>query len=66
MLMSFVNDLLDLGRIEEGCFKLEQKEFSFRQTLHETYLMFKKSADMEGKKLIYNISKSMPEMLIGD
>lgn len=58
--MSFVNDLLDLARIEDNIFTLVKAEFSFHKTLHETYLMFKKHADMQGKKLIYNINKSMP------
>ena len=66
LLMSFVNDLLDLARIEEGFFALEQEAFSFHKKLHETYLMFKKHADMQGKKLIYNINESMPELIYGD
>ena len=64
--MSFVDDLLDLARIEEGYFSLEKVEFSFHKVLHETYLMFKRHADLQGKKLIYNISKTMPAMIYGD
>ena len=66
LLMSFVNDLLDLARIEEGFFTLEQAEFNFHKMLHETYLMFKRHADMEGKKLIYSVHRSMPELIYGD
>jgi len=66
LLLSFCNDLLDLAKIDEGFFKLEQAEFSFPKVLHETYLMFKRHADMQGKKLIYSINKSMPEMIYGD
>mmetsp|Transcript_35766 Transcript_35766/g.43746 ORF Transcript_35766/g.43746 Transcript_35766/m.43746 type:complete len:118 (+) Transcript_35766:286-639(+) len=64
--MSFVNDLLDLARIEEGFFALEQAQFNFHKVMHETYLMFKRHADMQGKKLIYNVHRSMPELIYGD
>ena len=66
LLLSFVNDLLDLARIEEGIFSLDQSEFSFHKMLHETYLMFKRHAEMQDKKLIYSISKSMPSAIYGD
>jgi len=64
--MSFVNDLLDYSRIEEGFFSLDETEFSFHQVLHETYLMFKRHADLQGKKLIYSINKTMPKYIYGD
>lgn len=64
--MSFVSDLLDLACIEDGFFALEKAEFSFHNTLHDVYLMFKKHADLQGKKLIYNINKSMPDLIYGD
>ena len=34
--------------------------------LHETYLMFKRHADLQGKKLIYSINKTMPKLILGD
>jgi signal transduction histidine kinase len=46
LLLSFVNDLLDLARIDEGFFNLEKAEFSFHKVMHETYLMFKRHADI--------------------
>lgn len=66
LLLSFVNDLLDFARIEEGYFTLDQAEFSFHKVMHDIYLMFKQYSDMQGKNLIYNISKSMPVAIYGD
>ena len=66
LLLSFVNDLLDLAQIEEGALNLDRIAFSFHDVLNDVYLMFKRHAEMEGKKLIYNVSKSFPQLIIGD
>ena len=63
---SLVNDLLDLARIEDGKFSLNKAPFSFQDVLQDVYLMFKKNAEIESKKLIYNISKSFPSQIFGD
>ena len=66
LLLSFVNDLIDLARIEEGYFTLDKTEFSFHKLMNETYLMFNRHAEMQGKKLIYDVHNSMPELIYGD
>ena len=66
LLLSFVNDLLDSARIDEGFFTLDKTEFSFHKLVHETYLMFNSHAEMQGKKMIYSVHKSMPEAIYGD
>ena len=63
---SFVNDLLDLAQIEDGAFNLDKSAFSFHEVIHDVYLMFKRHAEIEDKKLIYNISKSFPPRIVGD
>jgi len=66
LLMSYVNDLLDMAQVEEGVFNLNTMEFKLRQLIKETYLMFKRAADIQGTKLIYHIQENVPYLIIGD
>ena len=66
LLLSFVTDLLDLAQIEEGVLSLDHSAFSFHRVVNDVYLMFKRHAEIEGKKLIYSVSKSMPDLILGD
>ena len=66
LLLSFVTDLLDLAQIDEGVLNLDKSAFSFHNVINDVYLMFKRHAEIEGKKLIYSISKSMPSQIVGD
>lgn len=45
LLSHFVNDLLDLARIEEGCFKFNKSNFSMHVLIHEMYRMFNLTAE---------------------
>ena len=45
LLGHFVNDLLDLARIEEGCFKFVKTNFNIRLLIHEMYRMFNLTAE---------------------
>ncbi|MEI6828197.1 MAG: PAS domain S-box protein, partial [Desulfuromonadales bacterium] len=65
-LVSLVNDILDLSKIEAGKITIETAEFSLRHALDEVYLM-QKSA-IFAKKLAFNvtINEEIPRVILGD
>ena len=65
-LVSLVNDILDLSKIEAGKITIETAEFSLRHALDEVYLM-QKSA-IFAKKLAFNITiaEEIPRVILGD
>ena len=66
LLLSFVNDLLDIARIDEGIFKMDKEDFVFRDLLQDTYQMFRRHAEMDNKKLMYSVNRSVPKLIFGD
>ncbi|MFZ4860500.1 MAG: ATP-binding protein, partial [Desulfuromonadaceae bacterium] len=65
-LVSLVNDILDLSKIEAGKITIETAEFSLRHAIDEVYLM-QKSA-IFAKKLAFNvtINEEIPRVILGD
>jgi signal transduction histidine kinase len=65
-LLSLVNDILDLSKIEAGKITIEPLEFDLRRAIDDVYMM-QKSAIFE-KKLALGISvaEGLPTVIIGD
>ncbi len=65
-LVSLVNDILDLSKIEAGKIVIESVEFDLRRAINEVYMM-QKSFIFE-KKLAFDITvdEEIPSSLIGD
>ncbi len=65
-LLSLVNDILDLSKIEAGRISIEPVEFNLRRALDDVYLV-QKSA-IFAKKLAFNVtvSEDMPTVIVGD
>ncbi|MEI6215608.1 MAG: PAS domain S-box protein, partial [Desulfuromonadales bacterium] len=65
-LVSLVNDILDLSKIEAGKITIGTAEFSLRHAIDEVYLM-QKSA-IFAKKLAFNITidEEIPRVILGD
>jgi signal transduction histidine kinase len=65
-LLTLINDILDLSRIEAGRLDLDPVEFRFRDNLEETMRMLALPAQQKGLKLACEISSAVPEVVLGD
>lgn len=65
-LLTIINDILDLSKIEAGMVRIEANPFSVRGLLHSIQTLF--SEKVKEKKLVLQgeISPSVPDTLIGD
>ncbi len=66
MLLSVLNDILDLSKIEAGKIELEVDEFSLRQVFEETVDLFGEAARQKQLVLGAVFSPTLPSSLRGD
>ncbi|HJV01110.1 MAG TPA: PAS domain-containing protein [Burkholderiaceae bacterium] len=65
-LLSLVNDVLDISRIESGQLVLEAVRFQFEHVLDSVSVMAAASAWDKGVELVYDIDARVPRELVGD
>lgn len=65
-LLTVINDILSLSKLEAGQMTLEQEEYSTEQLLEETLHLAKLTASSRGLQLKRDISMKLPCQLIGD
>ncbi|MGN7611780.1 PAS domain S-box protein [Magnetococcales bacterium HHB-1] len=65
-LLTLINDILDLSKIEAGRLKLDITEFDLRASIEETIDLFSYSALEKGIQLFYQIEPSVPQWVMGD
>ena len=65
-LLSIINDLLDLAKIEAGKFQLETVPFDLHQVFSDTYDIVSVAAQEKGLKLEFTIAPDTPVKLLGD
>ena len=65
-LLTVINDILSLSKIEAGHMKLEQTEYCTEQLLEEQLHLSKVAASSRGLQLKRSISPKLPCQLIGD
>ena len=65
-LLTIINDILDLSRIEAGKLNLDSHEFSLKETIERSADMFVSQADGRGIELSVFIAKDVPAYVKGD
>lgn len=65
-LLSLINDILDMSRIEAGRVQLESKPFSLRQLADRLYDMFAKSLEARGVHYEVRLEDMTIDYVIGD
>ena len=65
-LLSLINDILDMSRIEAGKVELENKRFSLRELGDKLYDMFIKNLEARGIRYTVNFEDMTVDQVIGD
>ena len=65
-LLSIVNDILDLSKIEEGKMELAESQYKLQQLLYDCYTMVASKAADKGLELIVKNNVKLPSVLYGD
>lgn len=65
-LLTLMNDILDISRIEAGSIRLEEAVFSLGALLHEVISIHEQNAAAKGIGLSLQRGADLPELLVGD
>jgi len=65
-LLTLLNDILDMSKIEANKLELSKEEFSLEQALTNIYNMMLVKAEEKNQQLTLNIDKNVPSRVIGD
>jgi signal transduction histidine kinase len=65
-LLTLINDILDLSKIEAGRLRFETRPFSLDRLIRDSLAMFKIRADEKGLDLASEIDPALPKVLAGD
>lgn len=65
-LMSLVNDVLDMSRIDNGNLVLHSEELSLPELVHDVAIIMRPQADQKKHALRFEIGEILEEALVGD
>lgn len=65
-LLTILNDILDLSKIESGKMELDRKPFQMGRLVSESIALMKYNTDSHGVSLELNTEESIPEWVTGD
>ena len=65
-LLSIINDILDLARIENGSLKVATERFNLRETCEQAARLVTLSAEKKGLELRTEIDPGLPALVVGD
>ena len=65
-LLSLINDVLDISKIEAGKLEIVEAEYGLSSLVNDCYRMVEDRAKKKNLQLTYSVEESMPSRLIGD
>ncbi|OUD11671.1 hypothetical protein TPSD3_16585 [Thioflexithrix psekupsensis] len=65
-LLSLINDMLDLSKIEVGKIELNPSHFNLKQMLNELIELFHSRATQKGIRFLFELPQWLPEMVYAD
>ncbi len=65
-LLSVINDILDISKIEAGGIELEERAFSLVDCIEDAVDLVSLKADRKGLDLAYTLDASLPHRVVGD
>lgn len=65
-LLTIINDILDLSKIEAGKLELEQQPFDLQTCVEQSLSLVAAQAAEKGLKLTYSIASQTPNTIVGD
>ncbi len=65
-LLSLINDVLDLSKIESGKMEFVQSKFNLEETITSIYQTFQNKCRETGIDISYHVEDHIPEYVIGD
>ncbi len=65
-LLTIINDILDISKIEAGMMTFESHAFSVKEIFASLHVMLMEKAKEKNLELIFRSSESIPDVLIGD
>ena len=65
-LLSLINNILDLNKLEANKVEIEKTTFSLKKRINDVLIALKKTAEDRKNSLTFEYDESIPEKLIGD
>lgn len=65
-LLTIINDILDLSRIESGKLELDRHEFALREAIERCADLFASQAQAKGLDLTIYVARDLPHTVMGD
>ncbi|MFM8609890.1 MAG: response regulator [Burkholderiaceae bacterium] len=65
-LLSIINDVLDVSKIEAGHMTVERIDFDLEQVLDNLATLVADNAEAKGLELVFRVNPSVPMLLVGD
>lgn len=65
-LLSLINNILDITRIESGKMNIVEEKYELRQLIQEVWLIGTKQAETKRLEFLVDVEETLPKCLIGD